>query len=204
MANTTFNPSDLVNISLSGGNLTASPIGQGGVRSIAAAVDKHYFEIRFSGASGFAGAAVGIANSAANLATVITTATGAAICAGNGNISVNGTAQTGVGAFSANGSCCIALDTIGKLIWFRNGAAGNWNGSGTANPATGAGGYSFSGLTGGSAIIYAFAGGTTSLVSSTTANFGDSAFAGAVPAGFTAGFLGATAAAQVARVMVMA
>ena len=51
---------------------------------------------------------------------------------------------TGV-TFATGDTMGMAMDIGGGLIWWRNGA-GNWNGSGTADPATGTGGVDFSGL----------------------------------------------------------
>lgn len=184
---TTWNPSDLVNVLLTNSNLTetTSP-GQGSVRSVASISSaKYYLEITLGTGSG--SAVIGIANASANLATVPTTGVSAAVCNGLGAIAINGGAQTGIPAFAANGICCIAVDIGASLIWFRNGAAGQWNGSGTANPATGAGGYSMSGLTGGASPLFVLAGATVAGLP-TTANFGASAFSGAVPSGFTAGW----------------
>jgi len=186
MANTTWNPSDRGTIALSNGNLTAQPTGQGSVRTIQSyTAGKFYFEIAFTSAG--SSAAVGVANATADMTTSISSGASVAICNNGGAIAVNGTAQTGVGAFSAGGACCVAFDMGAKLVWFRNGAAGNWNGSGTANPATGVGGYSVSGLTGGATALFAYTGGTSAVASVTTLNAGDTAFVGAVPSGFTVG-----------------
>jgi hypothetical protein len=86
----------------------------------------------------------------------------------------------------ANGTVvCIAVDTDARLVWFRLGAAGNWNTVASNNPATGVGGVSLS--IGRGIPIYP----SVVLVSSgdqITANFGDTAFVGAVPSGYTSGF----------------
>ena len=110
-----------------------------------------------------------------------------------------------LGAFAAGQIACIALDLTGQLIWFRKGAAGNWNGSGTANPATGAGGYAVSFVGAGVAAYALYSSNNATPTGLVTANFGDSAFAGVVPAGFASGFPGtAAAAAAQARAMVLA
>jgi hypothetical protein len=205
MANTTWNPADLAATTLSGGNLITTPTGASGVRSIySASAGKYYFEISFSATGVPSSAAVGIANSSASLTGAVFSGTSVADCNGSGSVQVNGTGQTGVGNIANSGTCCIALDMGGKLVWFRNGAAGNWNGSGTANPATGVGGYSVSGLTGGATALYAFACATGASASGSVANFGDSAFIGVAPAGFAAGFPGTVASTAQARAMVLA
>lgn len=75
--------------------------------------------------------------------------TGGAVTANyNSNFTPIGTAVTWG---SATGQVLsIAVDVPNKLCWFRLGS-GNWNNSGTANPATGAGGFSWasSGVTAG-------------------------------------------------------
>jgi hypothetical protein len=77
------------------------------------------------------------------------------------------------------------VDCGTNSIWFRVAPAGNWNGSGTANPATPLGGLSVSAIAanGMSPAGLFFASGDA-----VTANFGDSAFVGGVPSGFTSGF----------------
>jgi hypothetical protein len=206
MANTTWSTTDKVNILLSGGNLTegCAAAGNGGVRSIASVTSgKYYFETTF-GASGAVGSTmIGFANATANMANVVSTGANAAYIVGSGVIQVNAVGAGSVGAFSNNGLACFALDMGGKLVWFRNGAAGNWNGSGTNNPATGVGGVSFSGLPGGASTIFVFGAQTTTTAALNTANFGDSAFTGTVPSGFASGFPG-TASVAPAIAMVLA
>ena len=74
------------------------------------------------------------------------------------------------------------------MIWFRLGAAGNWNTSGTANPATGVGGLDLAPTGFGTAFdVYPFVYLNTS-GNAITANFGGTAFTGTVPSGFTSGW----------------
>ena len=73
----------------------------------------------------------------------------------------------------------MAVDLTAKLVWWRVGA-GNWNGSGTANPATGTGGFNVSTYTG-TPHYYVSSGGPGSV---STINFGATAFANAAPSGF--------------------
>lgn len=47
---------------------------------------------------------------------------------------------SGTVAWAAGDHVCVAVDLDNNLIWFRNGASGNWNGSALANPASGVGG----------------------------------------------------------------
>jgi hypothetical protein len=83
---------------------------------------------------------------------------------------------------------CAALDLDNQLVWFRIGAAGNWNGSASNNPVTGVGGVSISRTGLGQGVDcypWLF---LVSSATSATANFGGSAFTGAVPSGFTSGW----------------
>jgi hypothetical protein len=179
-------------VTLSGGNLTASfGAGGSGVRStMSVSSGKYYWEFAF-GPSLQSNTVCGLATAAASLTGIPTTAAGSAIINGSGTVNINGTQQgaTGLlGGFGSGGIACFAFDATAQLIWVRNGAAGNWNGSGTANPATGTGGFSTAALTG---SLFAYAGATTSSTA-VTANFGASAFTGAVPSGFASGIPGAS------------
>lgn len=56
----------------------------------------------------------------------------------------NGAGGVGTGAMVAGTAMCFAWDDVAKLGWIRSGS-GTWNGSGTADPATGTGGQDLSG-----------------------------------------------------------
>lgn len=75
----------------------------------------------------------------------------------------------------------IAADFGAKQVWFSVSGA-TWNAGGGANPATGAGGYSFAGISGASGPSCQFAGLTSGGV--VTVNFGSGPFAYVPPAGF--------------------
>jgi len=103
-----------------------------------------------------------------------------------------GTLITGLGTQSPGPTTgalvCAAINLTTGLIWFRVGAAGNWNNNAANNPATNVGGISLSGTGLGQGIdAYPFVYLNTS-GNSVTANFGATAFTGAVPAGFTSGW----------------
>jgi hypothetical protein len=101
-------------------------------------------------------------------------------------IQINGLGS--IGAITTSSLICCAIDLDKRLSWFRLGAAGNWNGNAANNPATGVGGSDLGPVGLGQGIdCYPFlllAGSANSI----TANFGGSAFTGAVPAGFTSGW----------------
>lgn len=76
-----------------------------------------------------------------------------------------------------------ALDLGNLKFWARvihSGTPGNWNNSGTDNPATNTGGFSISGLNAGPYFAVL----TTGTPTQITTNFGGSAFAATAPSGF--------------------
>jgi hypothetical protein len=183
---TTWNPADKsANVTLSNGNLTAQGTNSsdGGVRSTTSQTSgKFYFEVTWLSATGGVDAGCGIATSAAVLTSMGSTALGIALVYQSGAIYVNGT-NTGISIGTNTAPVCIALDLTNSRIWFRIGG-GNWNNSGTANPATNVGGINISALFPTNA---AFAAVTVQNTTNTyTVNFGASAFAQTVPSGFTA------------------
>lgn len=206
MANTHWNPADQVGGTLTNLNLTATSAQ---VRSVDFLTSgKYYWEYCPNVVNG-TGFGMGVANSTANLSTVNGTG-GPNACfivyAGGGTIFLNGS-NTGIAvgtfSFGASGRICVALDMTGKLIWFRGNVATQWNAGGTADPAAGLGGVNISAITstGLYALCTAAAGGDQCI-----ANFGDNAFSGVVPSGYTSGFPagGGGAAAAQARAMVLA
>jgi hypothetical protein len=90
------------------------------------------------------------------------------------------TVGTGV-TFTTGDVIDIALDAGGQLIWIRDNG-GNWNGSGTANPATCIGGVSISAITGPYYAAIGIKGGNVG--AQVTANFGATAYSFTAPAGF--------------------
>lgn len=90
---------------------------------------------------------------------------------------------TNIQTFASGDTACMAADLTNSKIWFRTNG-GNWNNDviGNQNPATNTGGISLSGLTAGpyfpGVSILNLTG------NSFTANFGNTAYAQAVPSGF--------------------
>lgn len=182
---TTWNPSDIsAFVTLSNANLTfnGSNSGSGGCRAAIPVTtgNKAYWEYTLNTISS---GVVGIATPTAFL-TVFSNSTAAAIVQSVGSIFINNTSSGSSLGSLPNGSIVgVAVDLSANLIWFRKAPSGNWNGSGTANPATGTGGISLSPLTGSLFPIVSMSAGTEQV----TANFGASAFNGTVPSGFTSG-----------------
>jgi hypothetical protein len=193
MANTTWSPTDKsAGITLTGGNLIATNSG-GGTNSVRAldkqVTGKFYWECTCNTISSVI-TGVGIhAGWVSFVSGGYSSAVGTCgVIQSGGGVYVDGShsGQPSLGALVAGNVICVAVDAGARLIWFRVGAAGNWNGSAANNPATGVGGVPFTSLGIGIQIYPSAVFGTIS--DQVTANFGDTAFTGAVPAGFTSGF----------------
>jgi hypothetical protein len=190
MANTVWSGTDKFNCTISGGNLVATATGASAwVRAVDKQVaGKFYWEVTTT-SNTLASTAVGIASSVA----VLTNGFGATAQPGTCGVIHGGTVYVDaisqgtnlLGTIASGTVVCFAFDADTRLIWIRSGAAGNWNGSASANPATGAGGIQTT-LGRGIPAYPAFFAGTSP--DAATANFGDAAFVGAVPSGYTSGF----------------
>jgi hypothetical protein len=113
----------------------------------------------------------------------------AGVAPNGGNIYATGSVGVAIGTVPAGTPVCIAVNLNTGLIWFRNGAAGNWNNNASANPATGVGGVILPSTGGFVAPWVEFSSGDQ-----VSLNAGDGNFVGAVPAGFTAGWPKSSAA----------
>jgi hypothetical protein len=185
---TNWNPGDKSSsITLSNSNLTATgTAGFAGVRAVSGhSSGKYYFELTVTTWAN-ASTAVGIALSTANLGNFPIGSVGSAIVYNSGIVWVNNVnmGNSPMGNFPNGSIIGIAADFTASLIWFRVAPAGNWNGSATANPATGTGGISIASISGTLYPLFA----PNAAGDAATANFGMSAFSGAVPSGFTAGW----------------
>jgi hypothetical protein len=176
-----FDPATTFNATLSNNNLTAthsSTASNSGARvATTHGSGKYYFELKLNSAG--AGDVVGLctpANTYNNVQSTNATVIGAFP---NGNLNVFAAFAGNIGGFIANDVIGFAIDFTAGLVWIRRNA-GNWNGSGTANPATAVGGSSF---TAGTALMPVVTFGTTG-GENWTGNFGATAFANTAPAGF--------------------
>ena len=188
---TTFDPANLgTNLVLSNGNLTVAVISPTGfsfatTRSITShSTGKFYFEITNTAIVGSNMVAIGIVNASASLNTYagIDDNGAAALDSGSGffiNNSPSGTTP----AFSQGQTIGIAFDAGAQLIWLRNITVAStvWNAGGTANPATGIGGISFSAVSG---PYFAAASINTGQSNGVTVNFGATSYAATAPVGF--------------------
>lgn len=205
---TTWNPSDLTNVTLSGGNLvaTASAIN-GGVRGKdPKRSGKFYIEFTVpttqsnSNIFGFASRRTTLGTLSTQAIATVQYQTGALQLFDVFGVQITG--QPVVGALSGT-VLCAAIDLDARLVWFRVNA-GNWNGSASNNPATGVGGSNIAAVGHGQGIdVYPFAFMATS-GNNVTANFGASAFAQSVPSGYTSGWDDSVAAVSYAVATQMA
>jgi len=181
----TWSTTDKVNTNLTNGNLTAtgSAANGSGRASPGYSTGKFYWEFAYVNVTQTTTGA-GFGSTGASL-PINTSAAGATGLGGGGSFWVNGVSQVSMGAQSNGNVIGIAVDLTANLIWCRIAPAGNWNGSGTANPATGVGGFSIAALTKPLVPTFYLSSATGQAL---TANFGASAFSGAVPAGFTSGW----------------
>jgi hypothetical protein len=177
---------------LSGVNLiaTSSSTAIGGVRGAdPVRTGKYYWEVTWNTISGvnsllgvsLGGINLGGALAANNALGALTVATGGQAWGPRGN-----SLGSPVSAPTSGTIWCFAVDADKGLFWVRPGAAGNWNIGAANNPATGVGGYALFGS--GVFDIYPLFQSNGVSGTQVTANFGDSAFAGVVPNGFTSGF----------------
>jgi hypothetical protein len=183
-----FDPTTTVNTTLSNSNLTATlnlVAGIPGAR-IASGIStgKFYFEIRTpspsQGLTSFMGL-LALSGTYTNMFSGMSLSAG--VHTTNGIVIIE-TVTPGVtlGVFAVNDVLGVAVDFDAHLVWFRRNN-GNWNNSGTANPATGVGGLTFSSASypAGPAVNFA---GTPALGDSYTINLGATSYANAAPSGF--------------------
>lgn len=194
---TTWNPADKsVNVVLTNGNLTATGITTGGNASLvrgttSQTTGKFYFEVTAISRDINGSFLIGLANATQSLSAGINTTVNAVGCQmtpGNTGATLRNNVNLGNdGVSSTDTQIGIAIDLGALKIWSqRVPGVANWNsqGIGSANPATGTGGYSLAGFTG--PFFICFQTGGAAPVDSATLNAGGSAFTGAVPSGFTA------------------
>lgn len=179
---TSWNPADKSEpVTLAGFNLIAvghTGGGQQGVRGTTShTAGKFYCEFTGSGV-GWLGC--GFANAAQNLGTAPGAGTDGIIWYSNGLgwSFYNGGWLNFDAPETAGEVCALAIDFAADKCWKRN--AAGWNG----NPAAGTGGYDIPALCASGAVFPLFS--SYNGDGSESANFGGSAFAYAIPGGFTA------------------
>jgi hypothetical protein len=183
-AGVTFNPAfKNTNLTLSNGNLTAANNATGGFFSVGSTVSESsgLFYCEFTIGPSPTNSVVGIVNSSFAVSTAIFVGddpNGIGFVS-SGAVKINASTVSTIQTFTNGNVVSMAVDFTHQMIWFRTNA-GNWNNSGTANPATNSGGISFSSVTGPN-----FPAVTPSAANQTiTANFGATSYAESVPSGF--------------------
>lgn len=182
-----WNPSSkAAGIGLTNGNLTASGTinSDNAVRcnTSISGTDKKYWEITWVTLFSTPQGVVGIESGTYSL-TVFpgNSGTGGIGLDGNGDLWNNGSGSAAGFSFTQGDVICLACDYANKKLWIRvNG--GNWNNSGTDNPATNTGGYIFTDVVPVYPVVDI---GTSSSAQVCTANFGATSFAQTAPSGFT-------------------
>lgn len=202
----TWDPASVTAVTLSGGNLVATNTGttstnQGahGAAANGKSTGKYYFECKITTFTGGAGVAVGIGTTAATYAGISTAATLGAMCYvvghnGTGTIFNDAGGNTGysLGARTSGDTIGIAVDLINRKVWFRVSPSGLWENNGSHDPTNSVTGGGL-GVPAGTIVPFVtfgsgLAGAAGVAGNVITANFGASAFVGAVPSGYTAGW----------------
>lgn len=174
-----------VAIGLSGGNLTASNSNaantDASVKSTTShASGKYYAEVTVTAYSRLL---VGIGNASATLTGFVGSDANGIGWFGPSNVFVNGVSVATIAPYTAGQVLSIALDIGNGQIWFLTNNTNQWNGSGTANPATNTGGISLSG-NGVGAGPYFLMVSPANNATTVTVNFGATAYSNSVPSGF--------------------
>lgn len=188
----TFNPAD-ASAGLLSGNFLTWTANSGTSHSMVRGPSGYnsglyYVEFTFAGGgatgncwAGFCRQTTTVANVEANGVNAVMIGPSGTGAIGKGNGSTTFTTAT------YPTTICAAVNLNAKLAWFRASPSDPWNNSGSADPATGLGGIDISFF--GSNLITPFVQGyNAASAPSWVLNAGQSAFAGAVPAGYPAGW----------------
>jgi hypothetical protein len=191
----TWEAASVTAVTLSGGNLVATNTGttstdQGAKVASADAKNsgKYYFEATWTARTAGANYGIGIGTYVSTYIGMGNTGgvTGVnayflgTVWSNGGNVWAMG------GAWAAGQVMGIAVDLDNRKIWFRLTPSSNWNDNATHNPATNTGGIA---IPAGAMVPFVTFGGSSGAANNVvTANFGASAFVGAVPSGFTSGW----------------
>jgi hypothetical protein len=188
----TWDAATVTAVTLSGGNLVATNTGttsaDQGAKTNGKTTGKYYFEITLTTFVGGGNTGVGIGTTASTYTGMGGSATtGTMIYMGSGNVWIQGgnSGQT-FGARASGNVICVAVDLDNRKLWFRIGASGLWNTSAGNDPVNNTGGHPVSAGTVCPFVPFGGIGGVANNIFTT--NFGASAFAGAVPSGFTSGW----------------
>lgn len=188
-----FDPGTTTDTALTGNNLTATHTttnANSGARVLPVVnTGKFYFEIKLITGHG-AFDSMGLLSAGVTYTNFAVAGAGAntLTVSRGGNVVINGTTvvtAANMGAFVPNDVCGIAVDHAAHKAWVRRNA-GNWNANAAADPVAGTNSLTLPSVALAPGVC--FAGTGTAINDAYTANFGASAFANAVPSGFTAGW----------------
>lgn len=192
----TWDAATVTAVTLSGGDLVATNTGttsadQGArVATVNGKTSgKYYFEVVYTTAptTGGLNRGVGIGTTTSTYTNMGGGGTTGVFSYYSGGIWSNGGSVGTLGPRGATDTICIAADLDTRKFWVKSFVTGNWNGNNSLhNPSTGLGGFT---IPAGTMVPFVTFGGTSGVANNVfTANFGASAFSGAVPSGFTAGW----------------
>lgn len=172
-------------LTLSGGDLIATATTNADVSAGAnnAITGKKYWEVVAAGTGTYRKA--GIALASHDWTTNLEAGTAVIVAGVDGYIYVGSSQGAAIGGYGDGARLCFAVDDDAKLFWVRLGTTGDWNGNPSANPATGTGGFDYSGFSGFSAGTVYPAVGTYESGTSWTAYFATASWSGTAPSGFT-------------------
>lgn len=190
----TWDPATIASVTLSGSDLIATSAGGSGTTQgahVAAAngqtAGKYYIEVTFTAGLGGANYGAGVGTTAATYANMGNNALGGNMVFRSGNIYTNGSnSGSSLGARSAGDVIGVAIDLDNRKFWVKkvSGTPGNWNNSGSDDPATNTGGKTIPSGTMVPFCTFGGAGGSGSDV--ITLNPGISGLTGTAPSGFSA------------------
>jgi len=144
MAATTFDANNkTAAFTLSGGNLVATSSAIATAAATRALTGPTYFEVTATTLTGTL--SIGFVNRAYNMAsgTILGTDNNGLGFKSSGAVVLNNVTLSTIQTYVQGDVVCVAVDIANRLVWFRTNG-GNWNNSGTANPATGVGGIDYS------------------------------------------------------------
>jgi hypothetical protein len=194
-ASPAFDPATATAVVLSGGNLIVTGAGTTSVDQGAKLVSasgktsgKYYFEQTILALTLSPNRGTGIGTTASTYTNMGNSATsGVNMYPNTGGIFAGGVnTAISIGARAAGDVIGYAVDLDNRRIWIRPNPGAIWNNNAANDPVTNVGGIT---IPAGTMVPFCTFGGASGVAgSSFKANFGASAFAGTVPAGFTAGW----------------
>lgn len=179
MTATTFDLVRKANMNLSGGNLTATSTGAGGVGVSRGAQQNFYFECTPTTITGVPRVGISSLN-----APQTTDLSNGLYCLGydaTGAVKINSVTIATIQTFAAGNRIDCAVNIPLRLIWFRV-AGGNWNNNVANDPATNTGGIDWSSMTIAATMQAAVSATLTGTV--WVGAFSTASFAGAPPSGY--------------------